>query len=164
MGQILGTTKLLFGALILGATTTIGAAGFAGKALADTVSVQGEVIKVHASVAPMTYVLIDRTGQIIQIDSNNNLDTPPSVYIDTVKTGNERPLTPEIYTQFRALLPTGTNHIGTRYKLSASTKSKAEASSTPDKSASRQQTNNRSITILRLFSVYTRLGAPLRLV
>lgn len=109
--------KLFVGVALVGIINLSGVVAM-GAASADTLSVQGDVIKVQAAVAAQTYVIVDNTGKIIQIDSNNNLDINPVVYSNKVQAGNERPLTADVARQYRILVPLGKNHIGTLYKQS----------------------------------------------
>jgi hypothetical protein len=102
--------------LVMGMTSVLILTNSTSTAYADTLSVRADVIKVQASVTPKTYLVIDDSSKIIQIDSNNNLDIKPSVYVRQVKAGNERPLTRELYRQYETIVPSGRNHIGTLYR------------------------------------------------
>ncbi|MDB5184819.1 MAG: hypothetical protein JWN38_627 [Candidatus Saccharibacteria bacterium] len=106
MRRVLGVVLLVVLASSLVATR---------PASADTVSVTQRVI-IRAVILPATYVTVDSQGHILRIDSNTTEDINPFVYENTVKPGNQRPLTPAIMNAFRQLVPLGKNHVGVLYQ------------------------------------------------
>lgn len=100
-------------------------AGFinAASVSAETISVSHK-ITITASVAPAHYVIIDEYGSIIDITSNTAEDVTPRIFLNSVKKGNERPLTKEIYAQYREIVPLGQGKMGHLYKKGAATQAR----------------------------------------
>ncbi len=82
---------------------------------AGTITASGK-ITVTAIVAPEHYVIVDKSGAITEIISNTNQDVTPVVFAGSVKNGNEYPLTPEVFDQYKKLVRPGQSHIGILYK------------------------------------------------
>jgi len=74
-----------------------------GQALADTV-VRSQTIHITATVAPMRCIIVNQTGQIIEITSNTPEPVKPRVFIDKVRANTERSLSPEIYSRYQNLI------------------------------------------------------------
>ena len=84
-------------------------------ASAETISAERRIV-VQAEVMPAQYILVDQQGKVLEIGSNTNQDVVPQVFLNHPTAGNERPLTPEIYAQYRSFVPAGKSHPGILYK------------------------------------------------
>lgn len=73
-------------------------------------------IRVYGVVLPKHHVIVDEWDNITEIISNTEKDVAPTVYINKISDENMRTLTPEIYQQYRQLVPAGSSKIGTLYK------------------------------------------------
>lgn len=73
-------------------------------------------LKVSGIVLPAQQVVVDEQGTIIEISSNTTHDVMPEVYLNKIAKENARDMTPEIYQQYRRLVPPGHSHVGTLYK------------------------------------------------
>jgi hypothetical protein len=71
-----------------------------------------------ARVLPAQYIVIDELGTIVEILSNTTEDVTPRVYQKSVAKDNERPLTPELYQQYRFHVPVGSSRVGVLYRRS----------------------------------------------
>jgi hypothetical protein len=88
-------------------------------ASAHSTVVDGGKITVHARIEATHYIMVDEHDKIIQIDSNTNDTATPRVFLQKVKTGNERDMTPTVYAQYQHLIPGGVTHVGTVYRASS---------------------------------------------
>jgi hypothetical protein len=88
-------------------------------ASAHSTVVDGGKITVHARIAATHYIIVDEHDKIIQIDSNTTDVATPRIFLQKVKSGNERVMTPTVYAQYRRIVPSGVTHIGTIYKASS---------------------------------------------
>jgi hypothetical protein len=88
-------------------------------ASAHSTVVDGGKITVHARIAATHYIIVDEHDKIIQIDSNTTDVATPRIFLQKVKSGNERVMTPTVYSQYRRIVPSGVTHIGTIYKASS---------------------------------------------
>lgn len=109
--KFLGTTGVLF--IMLGVYIMLPAA-----ASAETISVERKIV-VQAKVMPAQYIVIDGQGKIMEIGSNTNADVVPQVFLTRPGAENQQPMTPELYAQYRGLVPAGKSHPGVLYKYQA---------------------------------------------
>jgi hypothetical protein len=107
-----------FGKLLL---ILVGFFSLSAAASAETISVSQKVV-VHAQVLPAQYIIIDKQNQITEIDSNSYNEVLPQVYQGSIKPENVRPLTIDLYAQYKNLAPNV--RPGVLYKLSAESKPK----------------------------------------
>lgn len=89
-----------------------------GTAMAATQTITRE-IQVSAVVPDRRDVVVDLTGNIVRITSNTPSDVLPSVYLLENAPENAVPLTPELYEQYRRLVPEGTAKYGVLYERTA---------------------------------------------
>jgi hypothetical protein len=89
--------------------------GVSAPVFADSQSITQE-IHVTAVVPSHRDIVLDYRGNISQIFSNTKDDVTPDAYRGSVSPGNKRPLSPELYAQYRKLVPVGTARYGTLYK------------------------------------------------
>jgi hypothetical protein len=66
-------------------------------ASAHSTVVDGGKITVHARIAATHYIIVDEHDKIIQIDSNTTDVATPRIFLQKVKSGNERVMTPTVY-------------------------------------------------------------------
>lgn len=86
-----------------------------GNAVAETLSTTQE-LHVRAVVPGHRDVVVDTKGQIMEITSNTLEDTTPTVYFMKIDEKTQRPLTSELMTAYRKLVPEGTAKYGVLYK------------------------------------------------
>lgn len=109
--------KILRGALIL-VVLAFTAVLSGGSVSAASEAATGQ-IRVKARVLPHHTITLDEQGAIKQIASNTTEDvTEPRVYLLTPVAVNQQPLTPEIYEEYRRLVPPGTSKVGILYEHS----------------------------------------------
>src|SRR5689334_4660334 len=73
-------------------------------------------LHVKAEVLEHRDIILDNRGQILRIISNTLQDVTPVVYVSDTIPENQRPLTDELYQQYRRLVPEGTAKYGTLYE------------------------------------------------
>ena len=78
--------------------------------------VVSEPIYITARVLPTHTVIVNEQGIITEIISNTTEDVIPKVFVNESLKENERPLTPEIYEQYKDLVSPGESRIGTLYE------------------------------------------------
>jgi hypothetical protein len=88
---------------------------FGGQVFAATESVTRE-ITITAVVPSHRDILIDKKGNIVEINSNTKDDVTPDVYSLKYAPENKRDLTPEMYAEYRKYVPAGTAKYGNLYK------------------------------------------------
>lgn len=88
---------------------------WAGPAAAAEISVTRE-LTVTAEVPHHRDIVVDLSGQITRITSNTLQDVIPQVYSLSIAPENRRPLSPELYEQYRKLVPAGTAQYGKLYE------------------------------------------------
>src|SRR4051794_30785062 len=103
------------GRLFLAVFTILATAIFGSSASAETLSISHK-IKITAVVLPATYILTNSSGQILEIGSNTTQDVAPQVYVNRIDSSNMKPLEPNVYKEFRKLVPSGQVHPGVLYK------------------------------------------------
>ncbi|MBC7708159.1 hypothetical protein H7Y63_02975 [Polaromonas sp.] len=82
--------------------------------------VEGQQIRITATVQPMRYIIVDTSGSILQIISNtDNKDIVPSVYVGTILEVNQIPLTEIITNQEQIILKNKVVKPGVLYKRPA---------------------------------------------
>jgi hypothetical protein len=87
----------------------------AGTVAADTISSVQE-LHVSAKVLPMRHIIVDPTGQIIEITSNTSQDVTPQVFESSDKPENQRPLSDEIYQSYQRYTSAGNSKPGILYQ------------------------------------------------
>ncbi len=90
---------------------------YSDQASAATLSASQQ-ITVTGRVPPMINIIVDQSGQIIEITSNTTDDVTPNVYLLSLTAGNQRALTTPLYKEYRAHVPAGTRQYGILYKRS----------------------------------------------
>jgi hypothetical protein len=85
-------------------------------AAAQTISASHKIY-IRAVVAPARTVVVDKSGQIIEIDSNTASSVTPQVFLNRVTADNEVSLTPAVYNQYLKLLAQSSTKVGQIYKL-----------------------------------------------
>lgn len=85
-----------------------------GQALAAANSITQE-LTVTAVVPAHRDIITDRNGDIVRITSNTKDDVVPDVYLEDTIPENKRPLTAELYAQYRDHVPEGTARYGVLY-------------------------------------------------
>lgn len=88
---------------------------FGGQVSAAGQSIAQE-LQVTATVPHHRDIIVDSTGNILEITSNTPEDVEPKVYFESVSDTNRRPLTPELYKQYREFVPEGTAKYGVLYQ------------------------------------------------
>lgn len=77
---------------------------------------------VHATVAPARYIIVNSKGQITELIANSKLQVQPTVYLGSIKAGNQQLLTPDISSQYQEILrQVPTDAIGIIYNAPAAT-------------------------------------------
>lgn len=82
---------------------------------ADAVTITQQ-LHVSARVLPMRHIIVDPTGQIVQITSNTTANVKPQVFEQTDAPRNQRPLTRAIYRQYRTVVHDGSANYGILYE------------------------------------------------
>lgn len=92
---------------------------FAGiSASAETITKSGK-INVKARVIPAHTIVIDEQGEVVRITSNTSEEiTQPRVFMVQIAAGNEKPLTDDIYKEYRRLVSPRQGKPGTLYDRS----------------------------------------------
>jgi hypothetical protein len=73
-------------------------------------------ITVTAIVPSHRDIILDKKGQIVEIDSNTKEDVTPDVYAGSYSDAHKQPLTDEVYAEYRTHVPAGTAKYGVLYK------------------------------------------------
>jgi len=73
-------------------------------------------LKVTGVVLPAQHVIVDERGMITEILSNTEKDIMPTVYAHSLAKSNIIEMTPDIYAQYRQLVPEGQSQVGVLYK------------------------------------------------
>lgn len=94
--------------------------GLSAPVFAETESI-GIQITVTAVVPSHRDIIIDKNGNILEIDSNTKEDVMPDVYLNKATPENKQPLTPDLYNEYRSHVPAGTDTYGVLYKRPAYT-------------------------------------------
>lgn len=90
---------------------------YGGVASAESVTVTGGKLNVHAKVLPRHTIVVDEQGLIMQIFSNTAEDVDsPRVYKGEIDAANEQPITPALYDEYRRLVPAGKSRVGLLYE------------------------------------------------
>ncbi|GEM_PF-4891728 len=82
-----------------------------GTVAADTVS-SAQELHVTAKVLPMRHIIVDPTGQIIEITSNTSEDVTPQVFESSDRPNNQRPLSDDIYRSYQRYTSAGNSKPG----------------------------------------------------
>jgi hypothetical protein len=72
-------------------------------------------LHVSARIPAHRDIILDVSGRIIQISSNTSEDVTPQVYLLEGTPKNRRPLTAELYKEYRRSVPEGTAKYGVLY-------------------------------------------------
>ena len=105
--------KLLVSILVL---TIFGALAFMPAPVSASTPKYNNKLKVTGVVLPAQYIIVDEQGTILEISSNTTQDVKPRVYLHTIHKDNVRPLTSEIYRQYRRIVPPGQAKVGVLYQ------------------------------------------------
>jgi hypothetical protein len=89
--------------------------GISAPVFAETQSVSVQ-ITVTAVVPSHRDIILDKNGNITEIDSNTKEDVTPDAYIGSAKPENKVPLTDDLFGQYRQHVPEGTAKYGVLYK------------------------------------------------
>lgn len=84
------------------------------------------VIHLTGVVPPMRFIVVDRQGDITEITSNTLEDVKPKVFLGSLQSGVELPLTPELQSDFAAKtkgldLSSMDKHFSARRNVAAAT-------------------------------------------
>ena len=63
-------------------------------------------------------IIVDDQGTIIQILSNTTEDVVPKVYLLTIGSSTQQPMTADIFAQYRKHVPEGKSRVGVLYQKS----------------------------------------------
>lgn len=91
----------------------------AGHVSANPVTITQE-ITVTAVVPAHRDIVLDNKGNITAVYSNTLEDVTPTAYRLAIASGNEVPLTPELYAAYRQAVPAGTAKYGVLYQRAVS--------------------------------------------
>lgn len=75
-------------------------------------------LQVTGVVLPAQHIVVDDEGVILQILSNTKKDVTPKVYTGKISKEALTTMTPEIYEQYRQIVPEGRSRVGTLYERS----------------------------------------------
>jgi hypothetical protein len=105
---------------LLGVLLALGVFGVAllapGSSVAAQTTIYNNQVKVTGVILPAQHVIVDEQGIIIEILSNTTEDVMPTVYVNKLSKENIRALTPNIYQQYRRIVPAGHSRVGRLYK------------------------------------------------
>lgn len=76
-----------------------------------------DTLQVRAEVVSAQTIVIDEQSRILEIMSNSTEAVTPRVFLRQVDAANQLPLTPEIYRQYRLLVPEHTLKPGVLYHV-----------------------------------------------
>jgi hypothetical protein len=87
-----------------------------GRPVSAQIPEYNNQLKVTGIILPAQHVIVNEHGMITEILSNTDKDVVPKVYISKLSKDTVIEMTPEIYDQYRQLVPEGQSRVGVLYK------------------------------------------------